>query len=1234
MRAPDPRLDARTTRSFAWRAFLLLVSICVLAPSCSTPDAPSAKSSSPVASAAAIDLGGVMRRVHFAFRPDADAWTGGHDTYAVRADAQDLRVTPHLAGASPADPLVLSLAGVSRGGMRIDGHANAPTRRGGGLAIPRGAVVEHLQNREEGVEQSFTFTERPAGTGDLVVRVAARGQTFVGATEGGLHFADPIAGLGVRVGQATWIDARGTRTAARVTWSEGEVIVTVAGATVDHSPYPAVLDPLIGPEIEMDMPVPSAGPGTTPAVAYGGGNYLVAWSDYRAIDGGLINDTRIIMASRVSAGGDVLDPTGILVAQPSDTNNGSLKLPSVGWNGTTWMVGWHDFWTDVTACARVSADGVVLDPGGIEIAQSATLPPPAIASDGSNFLVAYSTTAPTHAIYYRRLGADAAWLDPVATMVNSTSNGTPELALAYDGSQYLLVYSHGGSAGAPHMAALRIAPDGTTLDATGIMIAPENATPVVTATSAGWLVAWYSFGAGIRLQRVQSDGTPIDGPSGLLVSPSAQYVSVAVAGGATSDAILWTKGGALFGALVGPTGAPMLTPQPILTNVNNGLAAAGDGTGFLVVVPDTAIQGARLDAALVPIDASPFLISGVPNTQHAPATAFDGTQWLVAWEDDRGTPGGRHIFATRLDANGVVLDPDGISISPSNAYVWRPTVASNGAGWLVAFGVTNGGIAATRVSPTGVVLDPAGITVTPNPALGALGGPQAASNGNEYLVTWPSGSGAMAGRVSGAGDALDPGGFSLGMSAGAPPSVAWNGAHYLVAAVSYNSTSVRYRLVSPDGTVLPSPPLGKDLTSNGLEPSVASDGQGWLAAWSSQTGDILARRVDALGTPLDPSFIAIGHAAAGYYARPRVAWDGHQYWIAWNEVPAHLTDGDAHAARVSPSGVVLDPSSLSVAPDSQNELGVTLASGPPSRVLLAYWGFDPTPGYVGVRVRARILSDPAPGGAACTVSAECASGFCVDGVCCEDACSMPCQACSATKKGGGADGVCGPVAAGTDPDGDCPIDGGAGGSNSSSSSSSSGNGGAGGSVNTSSSSSSSSSSGNGGAGGSVNTSSSSSSSSSGGAGGSVNTSSSSSSSSSSGNGGASSDGGVSDAGALDTAVASGGCACNTTPSPSPPAELLALAALARLRRRRSHRRARHCNQSKFCPPRPPLARSAIGLYRRAASPCPSPPAAPRSRPSRRRSRRWPRPRAGGGTSPEKRPSGSPTAARTARCCSR
>ncbi|MDC0677105.1 hypothetical protein [Sorangium atrum] len=61
-----------------------------------------------------------------------------------------------------------------------------------------------------------------------------------------------------------------------------------------------------------------------------------------------------------------------------------------------------------------------------------------------------------------------------------------------------------------------------------------------------------------------------------------------------------------------------------------------------------------------------------------------------------------------------------------------------------------------------------------------------------------------------------------------------------------------------------------------------------------------------------------------------------------------------------------------------------------------------------------------PDGAPCVTNAECSSARCVDSVCCDTACTGACQACSAAKKLSGVDGACGYIAAGGDPDDECP----------------------------------------------------------------------------------------------------------------------------------------------------------------------------------------------------------------------
>ncbi|MCU0655403.1 MAG: PEGA domain-containing protein [Polyangiaceae bacterium] len=67
---------------------------------------------------------------------------------------------------------------------------------------------------------------------------------------------------------------------------------------------------------------------------------------------------------------------------------------------------------------------------------------------------------------------------------------------------------------------------------------------------------------------------------------------------------------------------------------------------------------------------------------------------------------------------------------------------------------------------------------------------------------------------------------------------------------------------------------------------------------------------------------------------------------------------------------------------------------------------------------------PAEQGFACRFPSECASGFCVEGVCCDTSCEGTCLSCLAAQQGGeGKDGSCRAVALGLDPDNACEADG-------------------------------------------------------------------------------------------------------------------------------------------------------------------------------------------------------------------
>ncbi len=180
--------------------------------------------------------------------------------------------------------------------------------------------------------------------------------------------------------------------------------------------------------------------------------------------------------------------------------------------------------------------------------------------------------------------------------------------------------------------------------------------------------------------------------------------------------------------------------------------AAFGGGKFLVVWQDgwngdggkSNIRGAFLaDGA----PAKSFAVTNTEFVQERAVVAASKEVFLVAWQDWRGGKDA-DIYAARVSADGKVLDPKGIAIATGAGTQCNPAVASDGAGFIVAWqGITKSGaydILAARVGADGAVKDAKPIT------LGTGGTPAAAFGGGKYLVVWTADPAARTTTVQGA----------------------------------------------------------------------------------------------------------------------------------------------------------------------------------------------------------------------------------------------------------------------------------------------------------------------------------------------------------------------------------------------------------------------------------------------------------------------------------------------------
>ncbi|HVJ20918.1 MAG TPA: hypothetical protein VM686_36160 [Polyangiaceae bacterium] len=984
-----------------------------------------------------FDVQRVVQRAHLAFHAEAHLFTGGHSTYAVSVEGARTRVTPISRAAGAA--LVLESAELRREGAKLELPAAAALESDGKLVRRGAGVSEWLENREQGVELSWRMPARPAGSGALEVRVPASGLTFVGETESGLHFQDPKSTLGVRVSHATWIDAEDRRMAVRARWDGGGVVLSVPAEIVNGAAYPVVLDPLIGPEVAVDVPVSGTASGiqSNASVAYDGTNYFVVWEDYRSWD------YPQVFAARVGADGTLLDPTGILISLPGVTS----YSPSVVWDGSDYLV---VFATDHEVVGRrLTPDGDPVDATPFLIADVGGLYASSVfaANNGATTLVVWADAEGYSDIYATRVSG-ATPLDGTSGIAISTAAGDQSSPRAtYGGGNWFIVWDDWRAESVDVYGARLEEASGQLLDSVtlGIPIADSPSADEMGAWPASngqdYFVAWQDSRNGVMEiygARVEAAGTVTDTIAVCNQATHQSGVSVAFNGGNYQAVWLDYYGLALYGNRIVPS------TGEVLDGASGALLASGaanfdtprlfaTGTDFYLAWSESEsaaipqrLMGSRMTTTPVLQDAPGLDLTSSANGQHTVDVASDGNdRWFVVWQDDRAGASG--IYGVRVDGSGAALDPEAILISPGGFYESVPAVAYNGTHFLVVWHDL-GGILGARVDAlTGDLVDGSGLELFVLVNGNMPYEPDVASDGSRWLVTWEDRrngySAIYAGFVEADGSVSKPGGFPVSTLDGPQlsPQVVFGGDRYLVVwndqgfvwqdTILQSVNDLYGARVTPDGIVEdPSGiPIEAGAGSSARDDYAVAYADGHFLVVHGDGEMLEATRLSEAGGELVSTTEVVPCCAT----RPSVAFDGERF------LAVYATPGSAgfelKATRFASDGTDLDAVDFSVQGGAVDSHGASIAALP-ERVLAAYSHYDSTPGAQSDRVFTRLISG-LPAGAACSIDDDCASDSCADGVCCDSACGdsdvNDCQACSVAA-GATIDGVCEPIEPGAE----------------------------------------------------------------------------------------------------------------------------------------------------------------------------------------------------------------------------
>lgn len=494
-------------------------------------------------------------------------------------------------------------------------------------------------------------------------------------------------------------------------------------------------------------------------VTHDGSTWWVAWSA-----------ANLLRAARVDANGTVLDPGGKPVPHGAVGANDfmyAMTLAPVPGGGA--LVAWWDGRASLNGDANVF--GVRLDAqnsAGPELPLSLGRPSQRAADfaggpDGRMAVAFLSEVAGQDRVLVHLLDASGVPLngEPIEVASGPTL-GAP--SIAFNGEIYLVAW-HDTS-----VKARRMHVDGTFLDATPIAVM-TGFNVGVDAVGDDFLVASTRFGA--TTQFIFVHARRIDGPTGAFLDPGpltlgGGYVSIPPR--VRNDGSRWmvayhshwshnsSQSDVIYN-FVNPDGTftPGVNPTPV-SGATGTPDMAFSGAKYLIVwrsntmgQPNNFISG-RIMNPDGSFATGAFVIAEAAGRQLRPVVDWDGSTFVVAWDDQRHQTSffdeRTDIYGARVSESGTVLDPGGIplQVSPHPNAMAAIQSRSDGTSWvacsrfLAAPGFDSYRIGLTRLGELGLLGDLNGDGLVDGADLGLL------------LANWgPTGGGPAAGDLNGDG---------------------------------------------------------------------------------------------------------------------------------------------------------------------------------------------------------------------------------------------------------------------------------------------------------------------------------------------------------------------------------------------------------------------------------------------------------------------------------------------------
>jgi MYXO-CTERM domain-containing protein len=621
-----------------------------------------------------------------------------------------------------------------------------------------------------------------------------------------------------------------------------------------------------------------------PAVASNGSVGLVVWCDYELG----------IVARRIDAAGATLgDP--IVFAGECDDH------PAVAWGAAGFAIAWAEIWDLDILFATIAPDGTVTNPRTIVAGGTGWQRWPALGFDGQNFLLAWYGEDGGNEVRSTRIAEDGTVLGPEQLIAASDGSSIDNPAIAFDGSQFLVAWAEQSAT-----FARRVGTDGVAVGAPIEMSASSGAREGRGATYDGtdFLVATDTASV-VTVNRISKSGQ-LGGSFG--IGTTSSYAKPAIAAAHGKVLLTWNSGVSGVATLLAGTATAGTAALP--GAVEGYSAVTPHAGGWLVAWQDQRgerseqLRAAIVSTAAVATPAEGTLLTSSPSVQRAPVSTFEGNAWLVAWEHFRdGTE--RDLRAVRLDPAGVVSgSPFDLVVEArgQGTPLLTPSAASSLLSWKHQ--ATNLELRATQFAPGQTT------PVLTDTAIGSAEGfaafDVAYDGAGTHLAVYhrePVGVG-FDGSVEvvvldATGSPVIPP-ATIATAYGPEVAVAWGGAHLVVWADQQAVHAARF---TATGVRLDDPPieLAKPFWDFNYV-DVAHGAGRFLAVWQEasavgmalldSSGNVVTQRTEDTGVGGDPS----------------VTFDGTSFVVAWKEASQMDRVDEAvdtlAVARVTPDGIV------------------------------------------------------------------------------------------------------------------------------------------------------------------------------------------------------------------------------------------------------------------------------------------------------------------------------------------